>query len=353
MVFLGCTPEEVFTDFKEFKPFGDAPWPCLNKASDHFERPHVENCRIEDGVKKNLGKPVGTFTCECGFTYTRTGPDEAEKDRLKKSSVQSYGHVWEKSLRALWDNTSLTIRVIADRLGVNELTVKRRAIQLGFTYPRNTPGSQRASGEILNRYRIVRKPFNEELETRRVQFLGVRKANPEAGRLQLQEITFSLLDWLRRYDPDWLEANLPAVNKYLPPPTRVDWESWDVKLAEAVKDAALRIKQTVGQPMRASLKAIVEEVGHRAWFEKNLDRLPLTAQAVSQHMECFEEYLLRRVSWTENYYRQQNVLPTRHRFEAHAGTRGRKGKTRKVEDAIDAALKSLAAGTSQEVTYYL
>jgi hypothetical protein len=348
MTFLECTPEEVFTSFSEYKPFGDKPWPCLNKASDHYQEQKVVRCRIEDGCKKNLGKPVGTFVCECGFTYTRTGPDSAEEDRLKVSSVQAYGGVWEASLRELWEDTSITIREIAQKLGVNELTVKRRAIQLGLTYPRNTPGAQTASGVILDRYRIARKPLNEELEGRRAQFMAVRETNHQAGRLQLQRIAPSLLNWLRRYDSEWLEERLPAIEKSLPPPVRVDWEGWDVKLAGAVVATALQIKQASGYPVRVSLKAISDQVGHRAWFEKNLDRLPLTAEAIAKQVESFEDFLLRKVEWAKNLYQQQGGVPTRHQFEVRVGAKDRKGTTQKVQDAIKAGLMTLLGEISGE-----
>jgi hypothetical protein len=341
MTFLGRTPEEVFTVSDDFKPFGDGPWPCLNKASGHYLRPQVASCRIEDGCKKNLGKPVGTFSCECGFVYTRTGPDRTEEDRLKASSVQFYGHVWEKSLRALWEDASVTLREVADRLGVNELTVKRRAIQLGLTYPRNTPGSLRASGEVLDRYRITRKPLGEELEARRSEFLAVRDSNPEAGRQPLQEIAFSLLDWLRRHDAEWLEEHMPPVNKSLPPPVRVDWDDWDIRLAVEVEAAASAIRSSEGRPMRVSMTAIVNVVGHRAWFEKNLDRLPLTTEVVDKHLESHEDYLVRKVRWAENYYREQGIIPSRTKIEVRAGTRDRAGRTEKVEAAINASLGSL------------
>ncbi len=341
MTFLGRTPEEVFTVSDDFKPFGDGPWPCLNKAAGHYLRPLVASCRIEDGCKKNLGKPVGTFSCECGFIYTRTGPDRTEEDRLKASSVQSYGHVWEKSLRELWEDTSVTLREVADRLGVNELTVKRRSIQLGLTYPRNTPGSLRASGEVLDRYRIVRKPLGEELEARRMEFLAVRASNPEAGRQRLQDIAFSLLDWLRRRDDKWLEEHLPPVNKPLPPPVRVDWEAWDKKLAAAVEAAVKEIKQVPGRPVRVSLTAIAKLAGHRVWLEKGLDRLPFTARALSEHIESSEDYLIRKIEWAEGDCRRKGLRLTRHQFEIHAGLRGRKGRTKKVVEAADAVFNHL------------
>jgi hypothetical protein len=297
---------------------------------------------VEDGCKKNLGKPVGAFSCECGFVYTRTGPDRTDDDRVRASSVQSYGHAWEESLRGLWEDTSVTLREAADRLGVNELTVKRRAIQLGLTYPRNTPGSRRANGEVLDRYRIIRKPLAEELEARRLDYLTVRDSNPETGRQRLQEIAFSLLDWLRRHDGEWLEEHLPPVNKPLPPPARVDWEAWDKKLAVAVKAAAKEFKHVAGRPVRASLTAIANVVGHRAWLEKNLDRLPLTAKALSDHVESFEDYLIRKVEWAEGECQRKGLRPTRRRFEVLAGIRGRASRTQKVGEAVNTALSRLA-----------
>ena len=93
--------------------------------------------------------------------------------------------------------------------------------------------------------------------------------------------------------------------------------------------------------MRVSIKAICQEVGHRAWFEKNLDRLPLTAEVLSKSVESYEDFLLRRVKWTEGYYRREGALPARYKFEELAGTRGRSGNTQKVQDAIDAALQNL------------
>jgi hypothetical protein len=341
LIFLDNTTKEFFTSFEEYKPFGDGPWACLNKASDHYSQSMVVQCRIADGCKKNLGKPVGTFVCECGFIYTRTGPDLTEEARLKMSSVQSYGFVWEESLRKLWEDTSITIREIAQKLGVNELTIKRRAIQLGLIYPRNTPGSQTASSVILDRYRIVRKPLDEEIKARRSEFLTVREANLEAGRLHLQKIAPSLLDWLRRNDSAWLEEHLPVVNKSPPKPARVDWEDWDVKLAVAVENTASQIKNTDGYPTKVSLKSITDRVGHRAWFDRKLDRLPLTAEAISKHLESSEEFLLRRVEWAREFYRQHLIVPTRHQFEERAGTRKRLAKTQKVQDAIKVALKRL------------
>ncbi len=134
---------------------------------------------------------------------------------------------------------------------------------------------------------------------------------------------------------------MPPVNKPLPPPARVDWEAWDGTLAAAVEAAAKEIKRAAGRPVRVSLTAIAKLAGHRAWLEKELDRLPLTARALSEHLESSEAYLVRKVEWAEEDCRLKGILPTRHRLEVHAGIRDRAGKTQKVAEAVDAALSRL------------
>lgn len=342
MTFLGVTAEEVLIAFSEYKPFGDAPWPCLNQATAHYKQPEVVECHIVDGAKKNLGKPFGTFKCACGFVYTRTGPDQCNEDRFRVSSVQAYGQVWEDMLRELWEDTTITIREVASKLGVNELTVKRRAIQLGLTYPRDTPGSRVASGLVLDRYKIVRKPLAEELKSRRSEWLAVRKANPKAGRLQLQKIAPYLLEWLRKNDAAWLKTHLPSIKKWVPPTVRVDWKTADVELAAAVKAEALRLKDIAGAPVRVSITAIVKQVGRRAWVEKHLDKLPLTAKIIKEYVETLEAFKIRKVLWIEQCYRREGTCPTRFQFTMRAGLINQIDKTPTVQNAIDDAMERLS-----------
>jgi hypothetical protein len=77
-------------------------------------------------------------------------------------------------------------------------------------------------------------------------------------------------------------------------------------------------------------------------LEKDLDRLPLTAKALSEHVESFEDHLIRKVEWAEVDCRRKGILPTRHQFEVHAGIRGRAGRTQKVAEAVNTALNRLA-----------
>lgn len=339
LISIDCSAAEALDSFVEFKPFGDGPWPCLNHASDHYTEPRVHSCQVSDGEKKNTGKPIGTFSCSCGFVYTRTGPDQSEEVRHKWTSVQSYGSEWEMLLKQLWGDTSSTLRKVAQKLGVNELTVKRRAIGLGLIFPRPTPGSSRSNGEILDRYKIRRKSQNDLRNINRKKLLSIIKENPGARRTILIALAPHLIDWLRRWDKAWLEAHLPPAIRKPSPKTIINWEEQDLMLSEAVRNAASQIRAGA-YPKRVSRAAISRLVGHRAWIEKRLNKLPLTSKTLNANLESFEDYLIRRIAWAAEAFRKQGVAPSHSMLVNQAGIRGRmNSKSEHVQKALDSALQ--------------
>lgn len=309
LISIGRSVSEVLETFVEFKPFGDGPWPCLNHASGHFAAPRVHSCRVSNGEKKNSGKPIGTFSCACGFTYTRTGPDQSEADRSRWTSVRAYGAKWENLLEQLWGDTSLTLRRVAQGLGVDELTVKRRAISLGLTFPRPTSRMPRPSGEIPDRYKIKqptqRKPLN---------------ANGRNPRLS-------------------------PSKKRLSQKTHIDWEEQDLILSGAVRNAASQIRSAT-VPTRVSITAIVRLVGYCAWLEKKLDKLPLTSAVLATHLESFENYSLRRIRWATDSFRNEGGTPSRAMLSSRAKVRGRLvNNSASIQAALNSALADLIAAS--------
>jgi hypothetical protein len=71
--FIGLTPEQFFEEDMVYHPFGEGPWLCLNAAENHYKQPVIDDCKVTRDYK--TGVPVGTFTCSCGFFYSRRGPD--------------------------------------------------------------------------------------------------------------------------------------------------------------------------------------------------------------------------------------------------------------------------------------
>lgn len=246
------------------------------------------------------------------------------------------------ALRELWPNTSITMRDAAAKLGVDELTVKRRAIYLGLQYPRNTPGSLRANGKLLDRYRIVRKPVREEREKRRQEWLKVLKSNPDASRSGLYAVAPRLIYWLRDNDLEWLEANIPPRRPHSLPVALVDWAKVDVELTAEVKAATLRVRNITNPPVRVSLEVIMNEVGHRSQLENRLRHLPLTSRTLDECLEPFENFLLRKITWAVESFRKEGVKPSRRQFVGRVYARKSSAAINaRVQEAVDIALATL------------
>ncbi|MDH6372521.1 hypothetical protein M2444_004334 [Paenibacillus sp. PastF-3] len=123
--FMGDTIERMMDSLSRgtmttFEPFGHGPWPCLNKAANHYKQPMIGSVKITRGSK--TGKPVGTFTCSCGFVYSRTGPDDRESDRYQIGRVKEFGVVWKNRLVEL-SGKQLSLRKKAEILGCDPQTV--------------------------------------------------------------------------------------------------------------------------------------------------------------------------------------------------------------------------------------
>lgn len=336
---IACSPADVLDTFVEFKPFGGGSWPCLNHASEHYAEPRILSCHVSDGAKKNKGKPVGTFSCSCGFAYTRTGPDKSEEDRFRWTSIQSYGTEWEIQLKQHWDDVSLTLRQVALKLGVNELTVKRRAISLKSPFPRPSLGSLRSSGIILERYKSKRKPTKEKRSINREKLLALINNNPQAGRTGLQLLAPHVIDWLRQWDREWLYTSLPFAKSKQPPSATINWAEQDQFLSAAVETAVSTIYSAINPPKRVSITEIIKTVGHRAWLEKKLDRMPLTSKSLNEHLESLEDYSIRRIAWAAETFRKEGVTPSRAMLTNRAGIRGRLiSNSGQVQNALDSAL---------------
>lgn len=341
-IFLGCTLEKVLSVPYEYKPFGDGPWPCLNRASDHFGQSVVTNYRVTDSlVKKKYSKPAGAFSCKCGFDYVRFGPDSSAEDRLRIDSVQSYGTVWEQSLQQLWGNTAVTAERAADSLGVSSLTVVRHAIRLGLLM--NVPGARQVSKKTIQRYKKWRRTMHDARETYRREWLSLLKATPQASRNALINKESFLYLWLRKNDDEWIEVHLPAPRKFVRRGEYVIWSKVDAELSAKVAAAVKRIKELPGRPFRASKATVIREVGNKSQIEMRLNKLPLTSQVLAQQLETLEELLIRRVAWAERHYLEKRICPTRLQFIVLIGARTKAGSSARVQSYVDDAIMRLGS----------
>lgn len=330
--FLGHQLSTFFSSPAERKPFGEGPWPCLNPACDHYQRLTISECTLAYD-RKVAGGVVGTFSCHCGFIYTRKGPDSTGAGQYQISRVKSRGDTWVAKLRQLWEDPAVTLEQVAAHLGTDRDTLKKYATRLGLPFPREGKRMTRAPW---------RGSSQENPEKYRTQWLAALR---EHGGEHLHELVMKptirrVYIWLAKNDHEWLKAHrLPPKEgkKRLDPlPPRVDWETRDAQLAEMVKASALRLKSAPGRPLQVSIAAIGKDIGERALLQMRLHKLPLTAQVLAEVAETHEDCGVRRIWWAAELYRQENMSPTRYQIARRAEVRDMM-ESLKINEALDMA----------------
>lgn len=281
MINFLCGDMETFLkDIKtKFNPFGDGPWPCLNRASDHYRRNKVRDLKITEDYKTRV--PVGTFTCECGFVYSRRGPDKSYDDRYKVGRIKSFGVVWENKLREYLKEEKYGLRELARLMNCDPKTI------LKFKDIFSQEG-------IKNDKPIEEKEqSNNFIEEYKNNLLQCIESNPQATRTEIRELCKKEYTYLYRQDKEWLYSNLPEKTVKINENRVVDWDVRDDEILKKVKNAYIELLND-DNPIRISKSSIGKVSGVIAALEKNLDKLPKTKAYLDKVIETTEEFQVRR-----------------------------------------------------------
>lgn len=343
--FLGYTAEEFFqlpdSPPDAFQPFGSKPWPCFNPVCKQFGQPSIEECQVN--YDKGHGRITGTFSCTCGFTYSRLGPDSSPEDRFRVGKVKSYGWLWEETLKNFWEDPCVSIEEIAKRLRADYQTVKRQALRLELSFPRPGPTARVAqiNGELLLDSQKIQVSFPSKLQTYRQAWLEAITENPNIGRTALERMFQRIYAWLYVHDKKWLKAHLPPCKKRVVFPPQVDWKKRDQELATAAKFSAQHLKTAPGRPIKLTKTAIASDLGQLRLIEQQKDKLPETTKALEELAETREEFAIRRIQWASKCFREENVYPKQWQLLRQAGIRPDLAEVPQVKEAIATALASL------------
>lgn len=292
MRFLGLTPEIFFAEKKEFKPFGTDPWPCLNPAADHFRQNLISRVDVSRDYK--TGFPVGTFTCICGFSYARRGPDRSSQDRYRVGKVKQYGHIWEGKLKELANQDGVTIKQMASILGCHITTFMKYK-------------------KILKEGLIViakNDPKNDKIEQktdRRERWLEIQSRFPQANRTELRQIAPADFAWLYNYDSTWLYQNMPAKTpnqKYSD--TRVNWLERDKEILVKVKLVVEQELSSIKKPERLCVSMIGKRIGYLGVLQKAPDKIPKSMAYIDTISESLDDFQFRRVKYAAQELRNES-----------------------------------------------
>ena len=317
-------------------PFGEGPWPCLNPVSQHYRQKVVHDCSITVDLR-----PKGVFSCECGFIYSRIGPDSCEDDIFKVEQIRAVGPVWEKAFRKLWENSPMSLREMAQKLGLNRIALRCQAERLGLSF-------QRPRGLIRPPWRKLQIHLNggsvssEKREHYRTLWLKAMQENPNKGSYALRKAYPKVYSWLYKQDRSWQETHMPQQQLRWRP--RIDWDERDKNVSEKVKLIASQIRNSDEIFEQATKANIMKYIEHgRALLQCVFDgKLPLTEHVLKGVAETNEEFVIRKI-WRlrDKHLLKPQILPRRDIFARQTGARNYLETSSKVRDAFDSALQSL------------
>lgn len=337
---LGHTLESFVQLPVERRPFGEGPWPCLNPAADHYRQACLST--LEVTFQKDDGLPVGTFTCSCGFSYSRTGPDHASDDRFHFDSVKTTGPVWDNLLRQLWYAPDATFKAMQRRLNISWHVLRKHALRLNLPFP--PPGfpatcviSPPLASPTTSRSRKQHDPAPY-----RIFWLAIIEQYPHTTLTELSRRFPYEVYWLRQYDREWFFAHRPTPEPYNRSQPRIDWAERDSQVANEIAAIAQQLKQVPGRPFRISRSLLLDSVAMTTVVKERVAQLPLTLQAVRDFEETHEDCAIRRIWWCTEQFRQEGKCPTRTQLAVRAGvqTTTRLGRDTRVQATLRDALKS-------------
>jgi hypothetical protein len=346
--FLGVRPKELVDNslskrpvmvcgpLGEPKPFGSAPWPCLNATADHFKKKVVLICEVVS-AQRYPRRPRGIFRCSCGFSYSRIGPDSSPDDRYKLDRYVTFGEHWYNAVKEMMAS-GWSIKKIARALKISPRTIALQLVLLGP--PAASQQLSLSKGE--DRRKLPRYDVEKMREFHRGTFSAIRAANPQYSRTRIAKEYSGTYSWLIAHDKEWLRVNLPPkVSSSAVKRRQSKWLAQDAELSEAVRMEAARLGALPGRPEMISETAIAGNLGFLHVWSKRRHVLPQTTSTLREVAETWEQFAVRRVEWVAACFAEEGISATAGRIVQLAGISWESAKTPTIKAAIERAVAGL------------
>lgn len=297
--FFGETVESFYQyATQEYQPFWESPYVCLNAAADHYLQPVIPNVKVT--ICTDTRRPVGTFACSCGFSYSRRGPDQKKEDRYKIGRIKQFGPVWEQKLHELIHVQKLSYHAAAKQLHVDISTAKKYANRSEEGKNRKVPNDIQLLGE------------------QRKLWLQLQQHYPHASVTQLRHANKALYTWLYRHDKQWLLAYSPKEDNVFQTHQRVNWTERDRNVLKEVQTTVERLLLS-NKPVHINISRIGKEIKKLVLLERHLDKLPQTNAYLNNAVETQDQFQIRRVRWAAKELYQNHMEVNEWRIQRLAG----------------------------------
>lgn len=293
--YLDIKIDDIFNDKYEYKPFGEGPWPCFNKASEHYGKSVINDVIIS--YSRKTKKIMGKFCCECGYKYLKEYSSDMDNNKKEKIRVLEFGEVWNNKLIELVTQEQLSIQEIANKLDLDWNGTYNHIIKLGLTPSFKT--SNKKIRAIKNKGNINNNLMNKKIKIDecRNNMLEILNQNKNSSRTEIKRLNNSLYEYLQKYDREWLEVHLPARKIWKPKYSNVDWENRDEEILLKVQELVYKLVNTDEIPKKININRIGKTLDIYDTLTKYKEKLPKTYEYLNNVIESREDYITRKIKW--------------------------------------------------------
>ena len=258
--------EDIFNGLERYKPFGDAPWLCLNPVCAHYKKSVIKIVTLRTNKKDS--RPLGVFICpHCGYSYMRKGPDVEKQHLEKKSRTLNYGTLFKEKMLHLVDIEGESFNSLSKNYFDG---MDGKALKMWYKRWKNET--------------ITANKFSDDISNNREFWTDILSKYPDKKRSFFQERFVQEYRWCYTHDNAWFEENFPKTAEPVSKQIAFskgssyrlkDWHKEDLEYSEKLKVAINDFKKEFRET-RASYALIEKKLGKYAYCSTHKDKLPIS-----------------------------------------------------------------------------
>lgn len=196
ILFFGGTIENFLSQEIKYTPFGEGPWPCLNKLCPSYLQDVINEVDLKNSNR--FAKPRGNFKClGCGFIYSRLGTNDVQTETYQYDLILRTGEIWDAKFEELLNKNIVYLYEMTEELGVGKVFLRLKLKEL--------------FGEInLNQSRAVTMK-----QIRRSRIKQMITENPHLTVAEIAKIDSRIIKWMQSFDAEWLRENVKSTTRRL------------------------------------------------------------------------------------------------------------------------------------------
>lgn len=286
--FAGSVENFLNIEVKTELPYGNGPWPCVNKLCSHYRKDGVR--RVE--ICKKWNEVWAWFECpHCGMRYRRSDTEQSFNEYLKRPCISDRGFIYEQRLKECFSDPELSLKTIADMLGVGASTIGQCAKKNGIDIKKRRKASY-----------YSRDADNNEGKTAYYQrcVLEELQKTPVMSCKDLKERIPGAYEWLIYKEPEWIHTRL--IREFDKP----KWNGWGETALAELKAAYAEILSSGDKRKRINISWLARVSGiNRDDIYGRLRYLPEMQAFLAKVCETQEEWIRRR--YTEIAYEKKKA----------------------------------------------